>query len=255
MSSSIRQRLFDLAQKFGYTIVPNWRLGRHPQTVYLQKLFNHLAVDCVLDVGANQGQYRDFLREEVGFNGTIVSFEPIPQHVEAMRRRGGSDPRWLIEGCALGATSGTATFNVMASTTFSSFLSPTHTATKRFEASNEVRERIEVPVKTLDEVLPGIVQKTGVKSVYLKLDTQGFDLEVIKGAPQSLKNVRALQTEASVKPIYVGMPDFSVISSTLSAQGFEPSGIYPNNEGHFPLLIEFDFHMISTQFKDGQQAR
>jgi hypothetical protein len=92
MHTWIRRRLFSLAQTLGYTVLPNWRVEHHAQTVYLQNLFRLLAIDCVLDVGANQGQYRDFLRNDVGFEGAIVSFEPIPQHVETLRRRAASDP-------------------------------------------------------------------------------------------------------------------------------------------------------------------
>jgi FkbM family methyltransferase len=247
MISSIREGLFNAAQAIGYTVVPNWRMERYPQTVYLRKLFGALGTDCVLDVGANLGQYRDFLRREVGFRGKIVSFEPIPAHANALRKRARQDSDWIIEGCALGASSETAILNVMSSTTFSSFLQPRHSV-QRFKESNDVRERIEVPVKTLDELLPALTQSIGFQSPYLKLDTQGFDLEVVRGAGQSMQQMRALQTEASVRPIYEGMPNFSTVLQTLEAHGFEPSGIFPNNDGHFPLLIDFDFHMINGRF-------
>jgi len=245
MIPALRDRLFRVAHAAGYTVVPNWRIERYPQTAYLQKLFALLSIDCVLDVGANLGQYRDFLRDEVGFQGKIVSFEPIPAHVESMRSRAGRDPNWTIENCALGAAVGTATLNVMSSTTFSSFLRPKHSETRIFDVSNDVRDRIEVPVRTLDTLLPGMLQSLGAHNVYLKLDTQGFDLEVVRGAAASLPSIRALQTEAAVRPIYEGMPLFSTILLALESQGFEPSGIFPNNEGHFPLLFEFDFHMIN----------
>src|SRR5262245_42623283 len=124
MLPSLRNTLFRAAHAIGYTVVPNWRMQRHPQTDYLQKLFALLAIDCVLDVGANLGQYRDFLRDEVGFRGTIVSFEPIPAHAQAMRERSTHDASWIVENCALGASPGTAKLNVMSSTTFSSFLKP-----------------------------------------------------------------------------------------------------------------------------------
>src|SRR5687767_6243230 len=67
MKASIQHGLFKAAHACGYTVVPNWRLDNYPQTIYLQKLFALLNIDCVLDVGANLGQYRDFLRDQVGF--------------------------------------------------------------------------------------------------------------------------------------------------------------------------------------------
>jgi|KBSMisStaDraftv2_1062788.scaffolds.fasta_scaffold29764_1 FkbM family methyltransferase len=245
MTPTLKDRLFRVVHAAGYTVVPNWRVERHPQTAYLQKLFGLLSIDCVLDVGANVGQYRDFLRDEVGFGGQIVSFEPIPAHAESMRSRAARDPNWTIENCALGAAPGMATLNVMTSTTFSSFLQPKGSETHIFDISNDVRDRISVTVRTLDSILPAVKQRLGVTNVYLKLDTQGFDLEVVRGAADSIRSIRALQTEASLRPIYEGMPLFSTVLQALESQGFEPSGIFPNNEGHFPLLFEFDFHMIN----------
>jgi len=248
MITSLRHGLFNAAHAIGYTVMPNWRVERHPQAVYLRKLFRLLGIDCVLDVGANIGQYHDFLREEVGFKGKIVSFEPIPTHVDALRERSVEDSEWSIEGYALGAVAGNLALNVMSSTTFSSFLAPKPSTPKCFAESNEVREQITVPIKRLDEVLPRLLETLRFRSPYLKLDTQGFDLEVIRGALQCLSQVRALQTEASVRPIYEGMPDFATVQRALEDLGFQPSGIFPNNEGHFPLLIDFDFHMINGRF-------
>ena len=140
-------------------------------------------------------------------------------------------------------------FNVMASTTFKPlFLQPTSSSTKRFAKANTVCDRISVTVRALDDLLPDLVTSLNVHSLYRKLDTQGYDLEVLRGAAGALCEIRALQTEVSVRPIYDGMPDFLTTLDSLRAYGFEPSGIFPNTEGHFPRLFEFDFHMINRQF-------
>jgi len=248
MTLSLKRGLYKAAHAIGYTVVPNWRAGRYPQCSYLRDLFRLVEIDCVLDVGANVGQYRDLLRHEVDYKGNIVSFEPIRELADAMRKRGEPDQNWIVENCALGAATGTALFNVMATTTFSSFLQPTSSSTKRFEKVNTVCDRISVAVRTLDDLLPDLVTSLNVHSLYLKLDTQGYDLEVLRGAARALSEIRALQTEVSVRPIYDGMPDFLTTLESLRAYGFEPSGIFPNAEGHFPELFEFDFHMINRQF-------
>jgi len=248
MILSLKRGLYEAAHAIGYTVVPNWRAGRYPQCAYLRDLFRLLDIDCVLDVGANVGQYRDLLRHEVGYEGKIASFEPIPELADAMRKRSQRDQNWIVENCALGPTTGAALLNVMASTTFSSFLEPTSSSTKRFEKANTVCDRISVAVRALDDLLPGLVTRLNVHSLYLKLDTQGYDLEVLRGAARALSEIRALQTEVSVRPIYDGMPDFSATLDSLRGYGFEPSGIFPNTEGHFPRLFEFDFHMINRQF-------
>jgi FkbM family methyltransferase len=234
--------------KLGYTIIPTWRMERYEQSQYLIRLFRLLDIDCVLDVGANLGQYRDFLRNEIGYSGTIISYEPIPAHVEALRTRADGENNWLIEGYALGSERKTATFNVMSSTAFSSFLTPDHTSVGRFGSTNVVQQHVTVDMLTLDESIARLVDRLGPRHVYMKLDTQGFDLEVAKGATETLKLVRALQTEVSFKPIYLGMPDYMTAIRTFEMLGFEVSGLFKNNEGHFPELIELDCHMISKKY-------
>ncbi len=223
MTLSLKRGLYRAAHAIGYTVVPNWRAGRYPQCTYLRDLFRLLQIDCVLDVGANVGQYRDLLRDEVGYEGKIVSFEPIPELADAMRKRRERDQNWIVENCALGSTAGTAMFNVMASTTFSSFLQPTSSSTKRFAKANTVCDRISVTVRALDDLLPDLVTSLNVHSLYLKLDTQGYDLEVLRGAAGALCEIRALQTEVSVRPIYDGMPDFLTTLDSLGHMDSNPA--------------------------------
>ena len=247
MPYRLKNMLTEAAARMGYSVVPAWRMERHAVTEYMKSLFELLAIDCVLDVGANQGQYRNFLRSEVEFTGTIVSFEPIPRHVAEMRARADTDAKWIIEGYALGDTPGKTMFNVMVGTQFSSFLQPDHSVLQRFQGSNDVQEKVEVEIRTLDSALRSLEQRGPLGNLFLKMDTQGFDLEVLKGGAMTLQRVCALQSEASVKPIYVGMPSYTTTIEAIQALDFELSGIYPNNAGHFPLLVEFDCYFIAKR--------
>jgi FkbM family methyltransferase len=244
----LKRTVKNAAKTLGYTIIPNWRLERYSSASYLQKLLDFLEIDCILDVGANIGQYRGFLRNEVGYDGIIVSFEPIAQHAEVLRRSALSDKKWIINEYALGDSPGSKTFNIMANTVFSSFLEPDHSKVNTFRAMNVVTHRVEIQMRTLDEVLPELEAQVGKKNLYLKLDTQGFDLEVMHGAGRCIDSIRALQTEASVTPIYSQMPNYATSIRTLQDLGFELSGIFPNNPGHFPALIEFDCFMIAARY-------
>jgi hypothetical protein len=77
-------------------------------------------------------------------------------------------------------------------------------------------------------------------SVYLKLDTQGYDLEVLKGAAGSLGSVQALQIEAAVQPLYRDMPDYRTMLAELEARGFALSAMFPVSHDARLRLIEFD---------------
>lgn len=247
MHRGIRRFVESAASRLGYAVIPEWALPHHEAAQFLRKTFALLETDCVLDVGANAGQYRDFLRTEVGFVGTIVSFEPIHAHAERLTSRArATDPAWQVKPFALGRTAGTARFNVMADTQFSSFLTPRHSQGNTFQ-QNRVTDSVEVEVRTLDDLLPGIEAEFSPRGIYLKLDTQGFDLEVLGGATRSLDRISGLQTEASVTPLYDGMPDFMETISAIRSMGFAISGMFPNNPQHFPRLVEFDCHFVSNK--------
>lgn len=233
------------ASALGFTVIPHWRLRNYPQAEFMSRLFGYLEIDCVLDVGANRGQYRDFLRDHVGYDGLIVSFEPLPTLTEHLRKRSADDPQWIVYACALGREGGTACFNIMANDVFSSFLSPSTTKTSLFEQMNQVHSQVEVEVRTLDDVVEEVRATTSFHRPYLKMDTQGFDLSVVDGAQYFLPQLLALQTEASVTSIYEDSPDFATVIRELERRGFALSGIFPNNPEHFPRMFEFDCHMVN----------
>jgi FkbM family methyltransferase len=233
------------ASRLGYTLLPTWRMENLPAAQLLRALFDLLKIDCVIDVGANNGRYYRFLRYEVGYDGLVISFEPIPHLIEELRRGAAADPRWLIEGCALGAQPGTATLNVANMSVFSSFLRPLDDDLSRFDGKNTVQEQISCTVRTLAEILPQIRARHGVGNIFLKLDTQGFDLEILKGAGDLLATIPALQTELSVIPIYAGMPRYTETLAFLEQAGFALSGVFPVENPPFPLLVEMDCVLVN----------
>lgn len=249
--SALKQLVGRLAHRLGYTVIPNWQMDTYATAIYLRRLFDLLQIDCVIDVGANAGQYRKFLTEDVGFEGLVASFEPIPALAEKLQHDAKHAPKWLVEACALGSVAGSTNFNIMANSEFSSFLSPKDDKTAAFGGANKVTRTVNVEVKTLDDVIPALRAERGARNIYLKLDTQGFDLEVLKGARESLDTISGLQSEMSVLPIYDGMPKYGDVIAYLEQRGFVISGMFPNNAGHFPLLIEFDCYMFHSQRRPG----
>ena len=246
MRSLIRGAVSRLAEQRGYAILPAWRLEHLEASTFLRDVFSALDIRAVLDVGANLGLYRDFLREQVGFRGDIVSIEPIPSLAQSMRTRAASDRRWRVVECALGASPGKAVLNVMASSTFSSFHEPDHSRLSMFEQKNRVVQRIEVEVRTLDEFVGELMPIAAPGRLFVKLDTQGFDLAVLEGAKGAIADVAAIQTEMSVIPIYEGAPDYVTTIRALESSGFQLAGLMRNNRAGYPLqLIEFDCVMVS----------
>ncbi|HTY70156.1 MAG TPA: FkbM family methyltransferase [Alphaproteobacteria bacterium] len=229
-----------VSRSFGYDIVPLREMSQCELAAHLGELFAEFDIDCVLDVGANVGQYRDFLRDRVFYGGLIVSFEPVSRNLDILRRRAAGDRHWVVEGYALAADEGTRAINVMAQTEYSSFLQPDYTKLPWDDRCSTVEASETVTMKTLDEVLPSLERRLGFRSPYLKLDTQGYDLEVLRGGLQSLPRICALQTEASVIGIYHGMPGYLDAIRFLGEHAFDVTGFFPVQRDRRLRLIECD---------------
>ena len=96
----------------------------------------------------------------------------------------------------------------------------------------------DVSVHRLDEVYADVVQDES--SVLLKLDTQGWDLVVLEGATGCLEDVRAIQTEVSVIPLYEKMPTWIDSMSWIDELGFQPTGLFPVTYADGFRSLEFD---------------
>jgi FkbM family methyltransferase len=222
-------------RSFGYDLLTLGFAREFLPNHHLSRLFERLQIRCVLDVGANIGQYHDFLREKVGFEGAIISFEPVPRHVEILKTKAVSDKRWTIHGFALGQESGDSEIYVMEGGELSSFLSPLQTS-----PAMTVKNRVKVPIKTLDSVLDLVEKTCAIESTYLKVDTQGFDLNVLRGGSRALSRIPALQIEVSLLPIYEKMPSFRDVYDHLTSQGFDLSAMFPVSRDEILRAREFD---------------
>jgi FkbM family methyltransferase len=225
-------------------LVDKRRLHLLPEQGHLKRLFEHLDVDCVFDVGANTGQYATMLRKKTGFKGRIVSFEPIPEAADEVRAKAKHDPAWTVEQVALADTSGTRTFNVMAGSEFSSLSAPKNDEVGRFSEMNRTVRSILVSTETLCEAYERLRKQYGFKRPFLKMDTQGFDISVLKGAGDCLQHFVGFQSELSIRRIYEEAADFRDALTYYQSLGFDLSAFVPNNAGHFPALIEIDCIMV-----------
>ncbi len=179
--------------------------------VYLRKFLRQFEINCVLDVGANAGGYALLLRR-LGYRGRIVSFEPNPDAFAVISDRFRDDRNWQGHCVALGASRGSAAFHVATSDNESSFLG-------RAEGDWIARDD-KVELVPLDDLFAGLVERLSEPRVFLKIDTQGYDQEVVKGAAGSLSRIVALQSEVSVQPLYEGMMHYTDALAFYESLGF-----------------------------------
>ncbi len=234
----VRDSVARLVRRTGYEIVSSRRLAHWHFAEHLGQLFAALEIDCVLDVGANRGQFVEFLRRDVGYAGRIVSFEPIAELAAALVERARDDAQWDVRQEALGSEDAEADLNVMASDNFSSFLRPSAGIVDAFDEWNKVARVERVRVRRLESIFDEV--RDGHDRVFLKLDTQGHDLPAIRGAGRRLDDVLALQTELSVLPIYEGAVPLTEALTELTGLGFHVTGMFPVNRDKDLRVIEFD---------------
>jgi len=213
---------------------------------HLRRLLRHYDVDCVFDVGANYGQYAQMLRRAGRYKGWIVSFEPIPAAAAALRAQASSDPKWIIEEVAVGSRDGVETFNIMKASQFSSLSVPRHDDVEMFQELNSVVDSVSVKTETLDTAFVRLRQRLHFRRPFLKLDTQGYDTTIVSHAGAALKEFVGLQSELAIKKLYADSQDFRDALTMYEGRGFTLSALVPNNQGHFPRLIEIDCMMVRT---------
>jgi FkbM family methyltransferase len=180
--------------------LPSGLVNRYSELEHLKSLLERLEIGCVLDVGANQGQFAHELRD-IGYKGWIVSFEPVRSQFDILTRSFAGDDRWRGYHLALGRETKPVEINVFPSTVFSSLL-PMSAKTR------ETPHRETTQMTRLDAIFHEVTVLSGEARTFLKMDTQGFDVEVFAGATDCLSRIWGLQSELSVNELYQGQPRY-----------------------------------------------
>lgn len=192
--------------------VPESPFDRFIELTHLKTLLKELNVNCILDVGANHGQFAHDLRG-IGYRGHIISFEPIHREFASMAKLFASDTKWMGYQMALGSEEKIVKINIPRLTVMSSILKSI-----KIEPETECQE---IEMKRLDTLFPLLIKHIQSPRVFLKMDTQGFDLEVFKGGQGCIDNIVGLQSELSIIPLYENMPHYLDALAAYEAGGFE----------------------------------
>jgi FkbM family methyltransferase len=214
--------------------LPQPPLDRISELTFLKELLRLLQIECVLDVGANRGQFAGELRK-IGYEGQIISFEPVSTEFRALSERFAQDPRWKGLQLALGSQDGSGKLVIPELTVMSSLLQP-------LGGEKNVREET-VQIRRLDGLLPSLLADAGTRRLFLKMDTQGFDLEVFRGASGCIELIQGIQSELSVRPLYERMPHYLEALGAYEAAGFELYNLSVVNRTSSGGLLELNCFM------------
>ncbi len=180
------------------------------------KLLNHFKIDTLFDIGANVGQYAINMRE-IGFSKKIISFEPLKTAFSVLKDTSVNDNNWDVYNYALGNENFRSVINVAGNSASSSILNmlPKHSNT---EPESRYTTQEEIEIKTLDSIYNSICKKGD--SVMIKIDTQGYEKTVMEGATESLKNIKMIQIEMSIVPLYENEILFMEMINYINGKGF-----------------------------------
>lgn len=210
-------------QKFGI-LIRRYHAGSCENLRRLKLMQCH-GIDMVLDVGANKGQYADSLLRN-GFQGKIISFEPLSRVHAELTKNAKKFSNWMVAPrCAVGAEESVIEMNITENLVSSTALKMLNT---HLEGAKESRvigtEKAEL--KTLNSFYDEYIKN--YSSVYLKIDVQGFEREVLKGASMIIPHLKGVEIEMSMVPLYENQDWlFKEILDEFTAMGFKLMSISP----------------------------
>ncbi|MET9900327.1 FkbM family methyltransferase [Streptomyces sp. NPDC006446] len=209
---------------------------------HVTALLDRYAVNCVFDVGANSGQYGRQLRR-FGYTGRIVSFEPTTDAFAKLRQAAEGDPEWQVHQVGLGREDATRSIHV-GWNSMNSLLPPSDYGKGRYKRFARTRTE-EIEVRRLDGMMDKALAGLSDPRPYLKMDTQGYDLEVFAGAGDRVAEFVGMQSEVATLRLYEGSPRMSEAVAVYEENGFEISGMYPvTREPATGRVVEFDCVMV-----------
>ena len=175
-------------------------------------------VNLIFDVGANAGQFGVLLRK-IGFDGKIISFEPLSDAREILLNISKNDPLWQIAlQTAIGEENGEIEIQIAGNSHSSSVLDMLDTHVRAAPDSKYIGKE-KVALRTLDSIALDYMDSNSI--AFIKIDTQGYETQVMNGAKKLMSQIVGLQVEISLVPLYKGQCLFDEMLKKLKNDGFE----------------------------------
>ena len=191
----------------------------------LARLLRARGITLVLDVGANAGQYATRLRR-LGYRDRMISFEPLDGPFSELERAAKRDPLWEVRPLALGDTDGDDVINVAGNTQSSSILPMLGRHVESAPDSRYIGTQ-RVSVKRLTSLWTDLDAPRHRRRIWLKLDVQGYEPRVLRGAEAIFDDIDTVQAEMSIVPLYEGNVSWREVDDWFRARDFRLVGLEP----------------------------
>lgn len=161
------------------------------------------------------------------FTGELYSFEPTSAAFKELSKPSSADPQWSVFNLAIGAEDGVAEINIASNDAASSSLMPMNDSFMERAPHIKYIGAEKVQVRTLDSALAGLAAPD--ETLMLKMDVQGFEHLILRGATSTLAQVPMIECELSFTPLYEGQFLFPQMLELFNDLGFHLVGLSPIN--------------------------
>jgi len=238
---SLKHKLRQLFWKFGYDIV---RFTPSFSDIKSKRLLlKNYNINLIIDIGANTGQFAKKCRNDLVYTNRIISFEPLSSAYNLLRLNANKDKNWDVYNFALGDIDGTMKINIAGNSVSSSLHKMKSTHIKSAPKSKYIGSEY-IKIKRLDSIFNDLcISKT--KNIFLKIDTQGHEQYVIKGAKNSLSYIDTIQIEMSLVPLYDGELLFFDFLSFMNKKDYtliSLSNVFSDPDSGRLLQVDGIFH-------------
>jgi|TARA_B110000211_G_C13994039_1_gene515359 FkbM family methyltransferase len=206
-------------------------------TIEHKKIIKSLEIETFIDIGANKGQFA-MMANKIYPNSTIICFEPQKAPFETLQKvfKGFENIKMFQFAC--GSKSEITEINVSNENDSSSILNITNNQKNLYPSTFYVRKE-KIKIVKIEE----IINLTEIKKpIFLKIDTQGYELEILKGI--NLNLIKYVYVECSYIELYEGQPLFHEIKEYLENRNFYLKDELNTSINSFGKKIQSDFLFI-----------
>jgi FkbM family methyltransferase len=205
-------------------------------------VLENIYCEYIVDVGANRGQFALIARKVYPL-AKIYSFEPLSEPAKIFLKIFKNDPNVTLYSYAIGREKRMSTIHVTKDDDSSSMLPITKMQSTMFPGATEKETRL-VKVSPLSQ----LIEPTSIPTAsLLKIDVQGFELEVLQGCEDVLDKFKYLYVECSFIELYEGQALAHQIITWLEQRNFILTGIYNMFYNRNGRAIQGDFFFIKNE--------
>jgi len=187
------------------------------------KIFNYLNANVLFDVGANVGLYAHSVRHH-GFSGKILSFEPQTKAFKELEKFAINDLLWDVYNFALGSENQKSQINISVNSVNSSILDSGKILQNICPQADYI-DTESIEIRRLDDFAKELCKPSD--RLFVKVDTQGYELEVVEGCLGCLDQIVGFQLEMSLFELYRDEKTFLEIANYMDKIGYRIANIEP----------------------------